>query len=888
MRATLLLAALLAAGCNLRPLSLLVGDGGGSLPPDAAGGDGGGVLLDGGGRPDGAPLILDGGVVCVPAPETCNGLDDDCNGVTDDVDPARLQGDPNNCGQCGRACVLPHANGSCVAGACVFACQSGWKDANQDVPGGVGASDGCECQVTHGGVEVCDGLDNDCNGLTDDGVLPGVGEPCFPDQGCPGGVCKGECRPGVAACRNGALACDGARGPAPEECDGRDNDCNGFTDDGLVPQPCFTATAGCDLATGACHGICQIGVQTCRGADGWSACAGEIGPQPEVCNGQDDDCNGQTDDGALPGVGETCFPAAGCPLGNCRGDCHAGATQCVSGGLACVGAQGPTPELCDGHDNDCDGQTDNGFVLASDVHNCGACGNDCTNLAQHPESQHAIAYCDAGSCRRTCEAGWWDADDDFAPGRTAPRNGCEYRCDYTGPEVCDGQDNDCDGLTDTDDPTLLLPAAGFCKSAGACAGAQPACERYTPPGPAESGDALDQLDQWDLHGATDGNTSAGVLYVTLAAAGGTTTVSLYADAPHTLLVAQGARPGDGVVTLAEQNGSGLGGSVQVAYAADTSAVTLAVPITTWVCGYGPDVELAGLNQIAPDETRCDGIDNDCDGLTDETFPLKGTACDNGLAGVCRGTGHYQCVSGGTATACVIEVPGQAPSAETCDGLDNDCDGIVDNPSGPGRVVDDMVEVGSPDGGLHFWIYRYEASRPGATAASGGTATHRACSQADVLPWTLVSYADAAAACAAAGKRLCTAAEYSLACGGSANLAYPYGPTYDPAACNGVNRAPDGGVPDGGVDPALLPTGALPACVSPVGAYDMSGNAKEWTADRANNPDGGVPDGGAIYVVRGGAYDTPEPGLTCAFDWAREVGNVLLPTLGFRCCSDGAP
>jgi len=74
---------------------------------------------------------------------------------------------------------------------------------------------------------------------------------------------------------------------------------------------------------------------------------------------------------------------------------------------------------------------------------------------------------------------------------------------------------------------------------------------------------------------------------------------------------------------------------------------------------------------------CNGADDDCDGAIDEDFPTLGNACTDGDLGVCEGTGTVQCNAAGDNTECVITDPGQTPMAETCDGTDENCNGLID-------------------------------------------------------------------------------------------------------------------------------------------------------------------------------------------------------------------
>ena len=180
--------------------------------------------------------------------EICDGKDNDCDGETDET--FAFETNPDHCGGCDNACTFDNARGDCQASQCQLGdCEPGFVDLNGEL------ADGCECRLSNGGVETCDGTDNDCDGKTDEGFDIG--------QACSVGV--GACAAtGQTVCSDDGvdIKCGVEAGmPKDEICNGYDDDCDGRSDetfdgddDGAVFCPdidCANCPADVD-----CNAIC--------------------------------------------------------------------------------------------------------------------------------------------------------------------------------------------------------------------------------------------------------------------------------------------------------------------------------------------------------------------------------------------------------------------------------------------------------------------------------------------------------------------------------------------------------------------------------------------------------------------------------------------------------
>ncbi len=612
-------------------------------------------------------------------PEVCDGVDNDCDGTVDNgLDTLTWYTDADGDGYgddttVGTGCEAP-ADAVAVGGDCDdtddaynpgaeetdcedpedYNCDGsvGYADADGDGWAACTECDDGAAEVRPDADEVCNDLDDDCDGLVDDedptldpaststGYADfdgdGYGDPNTPADACD--------LPELYV--DNADDCDDGRADvnpaATEVCNGIDDDCDTLVDDGDDSLDSTTTTTWYVDGDGDGYGDTATTVAACDAPAGTSALDGD-------CDDGDTAYNpGATESDCADPADYNCDGSVG--YADDDGDGWAACEDCDDGDAA-VNADGV--ETCDGVDNDCDGTVDEA---------------DATDASTWYADADADGYGDPASASLGCDA---------PAGYVADDTDCDDTDAAVSPsqtELCNGIDDDCDGVID----------------------------------PASSYDAQ----TWYADGDTDGYGDATTTMVDCTTPSGYTGDATDCDDTRADVNPAAAEVCDAAYT--DENCNGL--------ADDDDPTTTATSMSTWYAdadsdGYG-NASVSSTACLAPatyiadatdcDDTRsgvhpgaseyCDAldVDEDCDGLAEDDDPSVDTSTFDTWYEDLDSDGY-----GGTTTLGACDIPSghsgsggdcdESDSAinpgatEACDGVDNDCDGSVDESSSSGGL-----------------------------------------------------------------------------------------------------------------------------------------------------------------------------------------------------------
>ncbi|MDP2305619.1 MAG: MopE-related protein [Pseudomonadota bacterium] len=594
-------------------------------------------------------------VVYPGAPEVCNERDDDCDATSDEdaTDASRWYADVD-------------ADGFGDPADVVFGCSAPLgRVANAE------DCDDSDAAVSPRGVEVCNEVDDDCDGTIDPSSALGAST-WYSDADVDG---FGDLAESVVACSAperfvaDATDCDPASGRAfpgaPEICNGVDDDCDGVID----PASSLDARLLFIDEDGDGFGDVTLSEHSCTPVSGWVASAGDCDDSDPAYNpaAVEADCTDASDYNCDGSVGY--FDTDGDGTAACE-DCNDADADVFPG----------ADEVCNDRDDDCDGTIDLDALDASVWH--ADLDGDTFGDAAGTSATLALA-CDAPI---GFVADATDCDDDTKS--THP--GAE--------EVCNGLDDDCDGTADPSSATDAITwfadvdADGHGDASDAVSSCSAPGGRVAHAGDCNDSDAAynPTAAERDCTDPNDYNCDGSVLYAD--ADGDGTAACVDCDDEDAR-----AFPGapevcndrdddcDGAIDLDAVDAISWYADADADGAGDTESTMMACAIPLGFVATGGDCDDTDAGAVPGGDELCDGTDNDCNGVVDDASAADAVtwysdadrdgygnpadadiSCEQPLGYVADDT---DCVDGSA-----LYYPG---AAERCDGGDNDCNGIVD-------------------------------------------------------------------------------------------------------------------------------------------------------------------------------------------------------------------
>lgn len=365
---------------------------------------------DGGDCDDSRPTVNPG------EDEVCNNRDDDCNGVVDNGVELMFYADKDQDG---------YGDGTSTTKSCTppvgfVANQNDCKDTNKN--------------INPSATEVCDAVDNDCNGTVDVNAADAKTWYADTDKDGSGGQTSTKACVAPAGHVSTSTDCDDANAlispVGTEVCNGKDDNCDGSVDNGAKGSATYYLDNDKDGYGDKTQSVtqCSPPVGYVLDATDCDDAKNSINPgKTEVCNGVDDDCEGGVDEGVKntyfadtdgDKYGNVLVTTLACslPVGFVANSTDCDDTRALINPAA--------TEVCNGADDDCDVAVDEG------------------TLVTFYKDGDTDAYGDVNSTAKACAApaGYVPSATDCNDGDKAVNPGA--------PEVCDGVDQDCDSVVD--------------------------------------------------------------------------------------------------------------------------------------------------------------------------------------------------------------------------------------------------------------------------------------------------------------------------------------------------------------------------------------------------------------------------------------------------------